>query len=67
MTRDPERIDDVLGLVRAIWEEYPDLRLGQLLLNIVRYGAESRVYGMEDDELMERLRETYDVEDTDAE
>lgn len=29
--RDPERMTPTLEAVRAIWEKYPDLRLGQLI------------------------------------
>lgn len=31
MSRDPERIDEVLDVVEKYWREYPDLRLGQLI------------------------------------
>lgn len=34
--RDPERIDDILGLVRRVWLRDPDLRLGQIIVNAVR-------------------------------
>lgn len=30
-TKDEERIDEVLGLVRKVWRLHPDLRLGQLM------------------------------------
>ena len=31
--RDPTRIDRVLGLLRTIWVNYPDFRLGQIIVN----------------------------------
>ena len=31
--RDPLRIDRVLSLIAEKWKQYPDLRLGQLLIN----------------------------------
>jgi hypothetical protein len=34
--RDPARIEQVLEVVRRIWAEFPDMRLGQLLINAVR-------------------------------
>jgi len=29
--RDPQRISEVMPLLQSVWEECPDLRLGQLL------------------------------------
>lgn len=34
--RDPARIEEMLGLVRRIWQREPDLRLGQLVYNAAR-------------------------------
>jgi len=31
--RDPTRIDKVLKDLGGIWKQYPDLRLGQLIIN----------------------------------
>lgn len=31
--RDPARIPEILRRIQAVWEKYPDLRLGQLLNN----------------------------------
>jgi hypothetical protein len=36
MERDPARIDQVLEVLRKVWAEFPDLRLGQLLVNAIR-------------------------------
>lgn len=33
--RDQKRIDRILELIRKKWNEYPDQRLGQLLINYV--------------------------------
>ena len=54
--RDPERIDGILNELGEIWKCYPDLRLGQLLLNVAR---DPMLYYIEDDELMVRLEECY--------
>lgn len=32
--RDPNRIPRILNLLRAYWEENPDLRLGQIVVNL---------------------------------
>jgi uncharacterized protein YihD (DUF1040 family) len=55
--RDPERIQHVLKLVEAIWMANPDLRLMQLLIGAAHHAG----FNMEDDELMELLREYYGV------
>jgi uncharacterized protein YihD (DUF1040 family) len=33
MSRDPQRIDEILTWLRGEWEKDPDIRLGQLLHN----------------------------------
>lgn len=35
VTREPERIERILALIRAIWQVFPDWRLGQLLANAI--------------------------------
>jgi uncharacterized protein YihD (DUF1040 family) len=62
--RDPKRIEGVLNELRSIWYTYPDLRLGQLLINIADEpgykddGARiSHIFHLEDDKFLERLRE----------
>lgn len=32
--RGPNRIDDILERLKDIWKAYPDLRLGQLIMNV---------------------------------
>ncbi|MCG7497507.1 DUF1040 family protein [Vibrio sp. Of7-15] len=34
--RDPERLDELLGLVRTLWKEDEDLRFNQLIYNLQR-------------------------------
>ena len=55
--RDPERIDKTLEELGKIWKKYPDLRLGQLILNAAKDPA---LYYLEDKQLIEILKETYD-------
>lgn len=50
--RDPERIPKTLFQIERVWECYPDLRLGQLILNSVNA---NQLYYMEDEELIQRL------------
>lgn len=56
--RDPDRITEVIWLIRQIWEQEPDLRLCQLILNISKSQGED-LYYLEDEELINRLRSTY--------
>ena len=51
MSRSPERIDNILHLIKQYWKKEPDLRLGQILGNI----AASNPYYLEDDILEKRL------------
>ncbi len=55
--RNPDRIDKVLDIIREIWEKNPDLRLGQLLLNLV--SDANILYWVEDEELIKGLKNMY--------
>lgn len=59
MTRDPSRIDPTLDIIRKVWYSNPDLRLGQLIMNL-ESDHNQDLYYIEDDELVERLGEVYD-------
>ena len=50
--RDPERIPKTLFQIERVWECYPDLRLGQLILDAV---DAKQLYYMEDEQLIEYL------------
>ena len=52
--RDPKRIPGILNEIGRVWEAFPDMRLGQLLLNVA---ADPALYYLEDDELVHRLLE----------
>ena len=54
--RDPKRIPDILNQLKAIWSSFPDLRLGQLLMNV---DDDPRLYYIEDGELIKVLRNHY--------
>ena len=52
--RDPERIYDVMGEIQSVWEDRPDMRLGQLLCNALNIGSK-RLFYMEDETLMQEV------------
>ena len=56
---DPRRIKKVLAALRVVWEENPDMRLGQLICNAVR---EDMLYYIEDDTLVKALERCYCVD-----
>ena len=58
--RDPNRIYLFCAELVSLWSNWPDLRFGQIMSNIARYvqfeyGKD--IFYMEDEELMEVLRE----------
>lgn len=55
--RDIKRIPIILEKVEKIWEKNPDLRLGQLLLNVCR---EPTLYYIEDEDLVEMMALIYE-------
>ena len=55
--RDPKRKIGLLKQIQYIWEQYPDLRLCQLLGNCFPAGD---LYYVEDEELSKKLKETYE-------
>jgi len=54
--RNPDRIDDILNRIKVIWKEYPDLRLGQLICNMV---SERILYFVEDEDLIDAIERGY--------
>lgn len=54
--RDVNRIDVILNEIKNIWKKYPDLRLGQLICNVIRDPA---LYYIEDEDLIKELKELY--------
>ena len=54
--RDPARIDNVLAALRAVWLESPDLRLGQLVVSVIRPTDPCpEVFHAEDDAILKGL------------
>lgn len=58
--RKEERIDPTLERLGKVWKQYPDLRLGQLILNVAR---DPMLYYLEDEELIKTLEEFYGITD----
>lgn len=56
--RDPQRINEVLAELERIWKAHPDTRLGQLILTCLD-GKDELLFNMEDEELLQRLRDRY--------
>lgn len=57
--RDPNRIPEIMERIREVWEQEPDLRLGQLILNACRNktSAWPDVFSVEDEVLLQGLEE----------
>lgn len=55
--RDSKRINKCLRKIKEVWSKNPDLRLGQLLLNIVP--SVNSLYFIEDEELINLLEKFY--------
>lgn len=52
--RDPERITQILYLLGDIWNEAPDLRLGQIIFNAGIPRVD--IFYVEDDEVIKKLQ-----------
>ena len=55
--RDPKRIDVILQEISDIWHKYPDMRLGQLIGNVLEGPS---LYYVEDDGLVKVLKDMYE-------
>ena len=51
-TRKPSRIKPVIRKLEELWRKYPDLRLGQLLIDCA---GDKDLFNLEDDELLEAM------------
>lgn len=63
MARDPHRIKVTLAILQAVWEETPDMRLGQLIQNAAFRGGwtDNDIFYVEDGTVIKGLTEmTYD-------
>lgn len=56
--RDINRIKTTLERIEKLWLSNPDLRFGQLVVNIIRpEEPNQKIYYLEDDEFLEKLNE----------
>ncbi len=53
--RDPRRIERMIQQLEFAWSAFPDMRLGQLLLNITRAENTSSLWNLEDDQIEQQL------------
>jgi hypothetical protein len=58
--RDPDRIPEILALIEELWSKHPDMRLGQLIVNLLD-ARPNPIFTVEDDILRDRLRTTLDT------
>lgn len=60
--RDPARIPDMIELINSIWQENPDLRLGQLIyIAHARSNSRADVFNIEDSSLKQGLLEIKNI------
>lgn len=59
--RDSLRITPILATLEETWRKCPDLRLGQIMVNLLKPGeqaaASTCLFFMEDEEFLQRLRD----------
>jgi hypothetical protein len=63
--RDPNRIVNYLNVIAQVWAIHPDLRLGQLILNV--FPNDKVLYNIEDDELVRQIVDYYRIIHLDSE
>lgn len=61
--RNPNRIYEILNLLQRGWEKVPDLRFGQLIENLKRYINIDDLFYIEDDEMVEKIIDFFDLEE----
>lgn len=52
--RNPDRIKPMLEKIEEAWKMYPDLRLGQLLIDCAK---KNDVFSIEDDKMFEKIQD----------
>jgi hypothetical protein len=59
--RDPARIPKILARLQVVWEDHPDMRLGQLIENVygcIQRGDKYCFYHMEDEDFIRNIEDT---------
>lgn len=59
--RDPNRIHEMLAVLEKVWSKLPDWRLGQLISNAARAFGYEDPFFMEDEKLLECLKESIEI------
>lgn len=57
MTRSTKRIEPTFDAIRKLWYQYPDLRLGQLLENVIPEGKD--LFYVEEEDLVQYIEDYY--------
>jgi len=53
--RDPKRIAKIMSIIETYWQQSPDQRFGQMLINLGLVPDDIRTWTMEDDILLKEL------------
>ena len=61
--RDPNRIPEVLSMLRQGWEKVSDWRFGQLIENLKCYIGVDDLFYIEDDKMIEKIIDFFDLEE----
>lgn len=60
--RDPKRIDEFCEELKKMWQQVPDWRFGQLIVNAlgeIQAKEKRDVFFIEDDKMLEELKELF--------
>ena len=57
MQRPAKRIEPTFDAIRKLWYQYPDLRLGQLLSNVIPKGKD--LFWVEEKDLIQYIEDYY--------
>ena len=60
MNRDPNRIDVIIAVLREVWKQSPQQRLGELLVNIDTRSSTPDLFMLEDDRLLKILEQIFE-------
>ena len=63
LMRDITRIEPMLEEIKSVWEQYPDLRLGQLICDIVPEDKLITTFGLKDNEYSGAFVNTVTLDD----
>jgi hypothetical protein len=63
--RDPKRISPILDRIARVWENHPDMRLGQIIMGATSYRGSFQqgkdLFYIEDEELVEFIERGFPV------